>query len=206
MVAQAFQVFGHHKQVQRGFRLGRVGGDIVRNFGADPAEEGVGLVVAGDHLGGGGHIHLHIGADGLLDHAEHKVAHAVDISHHIKGFDNVLVKVQHNLRNVGSLVGNALNVGDHLERGGYLAQVRSHRLLAQNQGQAAVLHIMFHGVDLAVTRHNAARKFQVAVLQCGHGALNRAARRMAHTGQHGIKLEKFLVIHLAVAGRHVESS
>src|SRR5699024_4057138 len=106
VVAQAFQVFGHHKQVQRSFRLGRVGGDIVRNFGADPAEEGVGLVVTGDHLGGGGHIHLHIGADGLLYHAEHKVAHAVDISHHIKGFDNVLVKVQHNLRNVGSLVGN----------------------------------------------------------------------------------------------------
>ena len=39
------------------------------------------------------------------------------------------------LRNgdIAGLVGNALDIGDHLQRGGNLAQVTGHRLLAQKQ-------------------------------------------------------------------------
>ena len=52
---------------------------------------------------------------------------------HPDGARTVRVEMERYLGNVAGLVGDALNVGDHLQRRGDLAQVARHGLLAQKQ-------------------------------------------------------------------------
>ena len=111
--------------------------------------------------------------------------------------------MQRDLGNVAGLIGDALNVGDHLERGGHLAQIARDRLLAQEQRQAAVLDFMLGRVDLAVPRNDAARQLHIAGAQGGHGALDRAARRMAHPGQHRVQLQQLGIVHLPYTCTHI---
>ena len=106
-----------------------VGGNLL----ADAAEHGIALIIAGNDLRGGGQIDLHIGRDGVLDHVQRNIAHSVKIVQHADGARALRVEVQRDLGNIAGLIGDALNVGDHLERRGHLAQIARDRLLAQEQ-------------------------------------------------------------------------
>ena len=84
-------------------------------------------------LRGGGQIDLHIGRDGVLDHVQRNIAHCVKVVQHADGARALRVEVQCDLGNIAGLIGNALNVGDHLERRGHLAQIARDRLLPQEK-------------------------------------------------------------------------
>ena len=195
VVGEALQILGDHEQVQRSLGPGGVGGDGLSNFGGKAGEAGVHLIVPGDDLRRGGQIHLHVGPHRLLDHGQRHCAHGLQILHHMAHRDGaVSIQMQHDLGNVAGLIGDALNVGDHLEGGGHLAQVPRHRLLAQKQRQAAVLDFMLRGVDLVVPGNDAAGQLQVVGAQRREGVVDGRPRRVAHPGQQGIQLQKGGVI------------
>ena len=99
--------------------------DILRSF--DPT------LSEGNDLRGGGQVQLDVGGNGVLDHVQGNVAHRVQVVQHADGARAVRVEMERYLGNVAGLVGDALNVGDHLQRRGDLAQVARHGLLAQKQ-------------------------------------------------------------------------
>ena len=195
VVGEAFQILGDHEQVQRGLGAGGVGGDGLGDLGGKAGEAGVHLIVPCDDLRRGGQIHLYVGAHRLLDHGQRHRAHGLQVLHHMAHRDGTVgVQMQHDLGNIAGLVSDALDVGDHLEGGGHLAQVPRHRLLAQKQRQAAVLDFMLRGVDLAVPRNDAAGQFKVVGAQRREGVVDGRPRRVAHPGQQGIQLQKRGVI------------
>ena len=110
-----------------------MGSNVGRNFLGNTAEHRVAVVVAGNDLRGGGQVHLHVGGNGVLDHVQGNVAHRVQVVQHADGACAVRVEMERYLGNVAGLVSDALNVGDHLQRRGDLAQVARHGLLAQKQ-------------------------------------------------------------------------
>ena len=90
-----------------------MGGDVGGNFLGNTAEHRVTLVVAGNDLGCGGQVHLHVSGNGILDHPQGDIAHGVQIIQHADGARPLGVQMQGDFGNIAGLVGNALDIRDH---------------------------------------------------------------------------------------------
>ena len=148
----------------------------------------------GDHFRGNGKVHLHIGGNGALDHLQHIIAHFQDIFQHAHSIGGFGVQVQHQFRNIAGLVADTLHIRYHFQGCTDLAQIRSHRLLAQQQLQAAVFDLVFACVDLAVPRNHAAGQFNIIIAQGSQCAFNGGTGFVTHAGQQGIQLQKLFII------------
>ena len=84
------------------------------------------------------------------------------------------------LGNIAGGVADALDVGDHLQRAAYPAQIGGHRLLAQNQIQAGVLDVLFQGIDLPVPGDHLFGQLLVALLQSQHRLLDTFGSQRSH--------------------------
>ena len=199
MVAQALQIFADHKQIQRGGGVVGIFSDILCNFLADFGKHRVAFIIGGNDLRRFGQIHLHIRADGTLGHLQGGGTHLVQIVHHADGGGTFRLQMQGDLGNVAGVVRHTLNVGDHFQRRGHLAQVGGNGLLAQDQRQAAMLDLMLGGVDLIVLGNDAARQLGIVIAQGGHGAFDRCARGVTHPRQQGIQLQKLGIVGFASA-------
>ena len=63
-------------------------------------------------------------------------------------------EMRDDLRDIRGVVAHALDIGDHLHGGRNVAQVARYRLLAQQQGHAAVLNVPLHVVDAVIPLHD----------------------------------------------------
>ena len=103
------------------------------------------------------------------------------------GIEGLALKRQHDLGDIGGLVGDTLHVAHHLERGGHAAKVARHRLLRQKQFQAQGLDLALLVIDIVVALHDGTGALLVARLQHLHGAHDRLLHRRGHNQHLGLQ-------------------
>ena len=118
----------------------------------------------GNHQLGADSIFLDVGIHAFRDHLDDLRRHFPDMAHILRHIP-LGQHCQNDLRDVGSLISDALHIRDDLHGGGDLPQVPGHRLLLEQQLQAQRFNVPLHLVDLALQRLDLFRQCAVTVLQ-----------------------------------------
>ena len=105
----------------------------------------------------------------------------------------------HDLRDVGGVVADALHVRHYFHGCGDKAQVAGHRLLAEQQGHAAVLDVPFHPVDLRVALDDLLCPLGVSRAEGLQRVLHRVGGQLAHLGQQSLQGREVGVVLCACA-------
>ena len=92
-------------------------------------------------------------------------------------------QMRDDLRDIGGMVADALHIRDHLHGGGDAAQVTCHRLLAEQQGHAAVLNVPLHVVDAAIALHHGGGSLGIGGAEGFHCSFHGIGSVLPHLGQ-----------------------
>ena len=160
MVADAFEVFGDHEQVERVLPVFGVGGNLVDQPALDLIEGVVHDIVLGDDRLCQHCITLNVGVNTFRDHMDGRARH---FAQQIVIFRRTSGEKLDDLRNVLGLVANALHVRDHLQRRRDLAQIARDRLLLQQELEAQRLDVALLLVDLRVERPDLLRQLRICL-------------------------------------------
>ena len=183
MVADALQILDDHQQVERGVHLGGVGGDLLSEGVLDGVEVIVHLVVGGNDFLGGRLILPGQGGEGVQDHLVGFLAHPDGLADRWVAVPADGNEVGNDLRDVGGMVAHALDVGNDLYGRGDAAQVARHRLLAEQQGHAAMLDVPLHVVDPAIALDDGGSGRGVSGAEGLQRGLHRVGGVLAHLDQ-----------------------
>ena len=154
-------------------------------------KEGVHLIILGDDPPGGLRVPLHVGGDGPLDHNRRLAAHGADVLQSLPLL--FLLEQEGNLRDIGALVPDAAQVGDHFQRRRDGPQVPGHRLLPEQQAQAVVLNVPLHAVHAPGGLDGGEGPLPVPVGEGGGHHVNGVLGGGGHIHQPGIELQKLRV-------------
>ncbi|MPN10218.1 hypothetical protein SDC9_157513 [bioreactor metagenome] len=160
----------------------------------DVVERVVHDVVAANHLFGQCHVGVHKRVHRIVHHALCRLRHHHDAR---ANFRDLAREVRRDLGNIRRSIANALDVGDHFQRGGNGAQITRHRLLTQQQGQAAALNFALHVVHFAVALHHRRGKRKVVALKGPHRIVDGFHGKRAHFDQACHQLFQFCVKRLS---------
>ena len=194
MVADALQALGNHQHIQSILAIDVSLGDLIDEHAHDAVQKIVQHLVGLDDLMGKLAIGLHEGVDafaqhllGVLQHGEQEVRFGIQPATQVTG----------DLGDHEGLVADALQVGNHLQRRGNLAEVGRNGLLLQQQAQAHGFDVAFDAVDTVVHRRNAVFGHTVFV---GH-ALERQGNgflaHRAHLDELLVELFQLFVVQIA---------
>jgi len=163
--------FGQHEEHQRpGQHDARVLLHLVLQRLDAPMIEFVELVVARDHLFGGGRIAFGIGPHHVAQHLVGDRGDPADLD--ASGAQRDIGQFDRVLRNVDGVVADAFEVDNDLQHRRDLTQLAGHRLLLPDQLDALTFDLAAQVIDGIVTRDNACGQIGVALFERGDGRVN----------------------------------
>ena len=199
MVADALQVLDDHEQIQGGIHLAGVGGDLLRQRMLDGVEIVVHLIVGGNDPEGSLLVLRGQGIQGIQDHLVRLLAHLDGLAHSRVALFADSDQMGDDLRDIGGMVADALHIRDHLHGGGDAAQVTCHRLLAEQQGHAAVLNVPLHVVDAAIALHHGGGSLGIGGAEGFHCSFHGIGSALPHLGQGRFQGSKVVFVLCTVA-------
>ena len=181
MVTDPFKILCNHHKLDRLVAVAAVFFDKLDKLVFYRDEKFIHSVIKSDDLVSKSLVIVNKGIYALSDHFYGEISHSGNVC---ELFDISIARHRINkISDVCRLISKALNVGDHLQRGGYLTKILRNRLLLEKDTHALLFNCHLVFVHALIHHANAFSKLSVTVYKRGNSIRDHLLGKSAHLGK-----------------------